>query len=80
MPDITQTKMRYVKRFGSIAVQKGYITVEQLIEAITIQVKDEAETGSHRLLGSILFERDALTGDQLQEVINSVLDQSPMAA
>lgn len=80
MSKMSEKKMHYIKRFGATAIEKGYITIEQLIEALAIQVKDEAEHGSHRLLGSILFEQDIMTGDQLQDVIDSVLGPNAIAA
>ncbi len=80
MLKMSEKKLRYIKRFGAVAIEKGYITIEQLIEALAIQVKDEVENESHRLLGSILFEQDIITGDQLQEVIDSVLSHNAIAA
>jgi hypothetical protein len=77
---MSEKKMHYIKRFGTTAIEKGYISIEQLIEALAIQVKDEVESGSHRLLGSILFEQDIITGDQLQDVIDSVLNPGAVAA
>ena len=80
MSKMSEKKMHYVKRFGAIAVDKGYISIEELIEALAIQVKDETEHGSHRLLGSILFEQDIITADELQDVIDSVLNRNAVAA
>jgi len=80
MSEMSEKKLDYVKRFGAIAVEKGYISIEELIEALAIQVKDEIELGSHRLLGSILFEKDLISGDELQDVIDSVLSQDSVAA
>ena len=80
MSKMSERKLRYIQRFGAIAIEKGYITIEQLIEALAIQVKDEVEHGSHRLLGSILFEQDIITGDQLQDVIDRVLSHNVIAA
>ena len=69
----TEKIRHYEKRFGTVAVEKGYITVEELIEALSIQVKEESEKGSHRLIGGILFDQDILTGKQVQEVVDVVL-------
>jgi hypothetical protein len=43
MSEMSAKKLDYVKRFGAIAVEKGYISIEELIEALAIQVKDEIE-------------------------------------
>jgi len=75
MIDMVERKRHYIKRFGNIAIEKGYIILDEFIDAMTIQVKEEIEHGSHRLIGSILLENDMLTGDQLQEIVDAVLSQ-----
>jgi len=56
------------KRFGSIAVEKEFITVEQLVEALTIQAKENVESGEHRRLGRILLDQGLITASQIDEV------------
>ncbi len=73
MSKLVKKNRQYIKRFGAIAIERGYITLEQLIEALSIQVIGEIDNGSHRLVGSILFEQDILTGSQLQEIVDAVL-------
>jgi len=77
---MSEKKLHYIKRFGAIAVERDYISVEQLIEALIVQVRDEMMHGTHRLLGSILFERDAITAEQLQDVLEGALSHDPIAA
>ena len=60
------------KRFGMVAMGKGYITLEQLIEAMRIQVKEDAETGKHRLIGQILIEMNAISPSQVMKVLDSL--------
>lgn len=57
------------RRFGIAAVQKGFITADQLIEALSIQVMEELEESEHRLIGQILFEKDYMTAVQIKEVL-----------
>lgn len=73
MSEFSESKDRYAKRFGTVAMEKGFITLEQLIEGLTAQIREEASTGCRRLIGTILFEQDALTGPQLQLVVDEVL-------
>ncbi len=61
------------KRFGSIAIRKGYITMEQLIEALTQQVKENISKNQHRLIGSILRERGFLTLEQIDEILTDMI-------
>jgi hypothetical protein len=57
------------KRFGSIAVEKGFITVDQLIEGLEIQIKEELEKGDHRPIGAILYFEGRLSIPQIDEVL-----------
>ena len=61
------------KRFGSIAIRKGYITTEQLIEALTQQVRENIYENQHRLIGSILRERGHLTLEQIDEILAAMI-------
>ena len=63
----------YEKRFGIIAVEKGFITPEDLIEAMRIQVREDIQLGTHRLIGEILLEMDKMTATKIEEVVKSLL-------
>ena len=60
-------------RFGSTAVKLGYITSEQLIEALTIQVQENVNDGRHRLIGSILREQGYMNIEQIDAVLKAML-------
>jgi len=60
------------KRFGAIAVEKGFITGAQLIEAITIQIRDDTAGKRHRLTGTILFELGYMDTRQIDDVLRSM--------
>lgn len=60
------------RRFGLTAVQEGYITLDQLLEAIKIQITEEIEKGEHRLIGRILYEMGVITPPQIDEVLKSM--------
>ena len=68
MHEIEQLK----KRFGFMAVKKGFITVEQLIEAMKIQVREEIQDGKHRIIGTILVEMGIMNTSQVNEVLESI--------
>jgi hypothetical protein len=63
---------QFQKRFGFIAVEKGFITADQLVEAIKVQVLEEIEKEKHRLIGAILFEHGFITLPQIDEVLQSM--------
>lgn len=56
-------------RFGVVAVEKGFITPDQLFEALKVQVREDLEKETHRLLGKILLEQGAMTPEQKDEVL-----------
>jgi hypothetical protein len=60
------------KRFGVTAVEKGLITLDQLFDAMKIQLTEEIEKGEHRLIGTILFDMGVLSPPQIDEVLDSM--------
>ena len=60
------------KRFGFMAVTKGFITIDQLIEAMKIQVREEIKNGEHRLIGAILIEMGFMDTSQVNELLESI--------
>lgn len=65
--------MEYCRRFGQIAVERGFITPEQLKHALAEQVDDDLAKKRHRLLGEILFENNWMTADQIESVLDEAL-------
>jgi hypothetical protein len=66
------------KRFGVLAVEKGLITADQVIEALRIQVFEDIEKGKHRLIGRILLEQGLTTLAQIEEVLKSMGKNLPI--
>jgi hypothetical protein len=66
------------KRFGVLAVKKGLITADHLIEALRIQVMEDIEKGKHRLIGRILLEQGLITFWQIDDVLKSMGKNLPL--
>ena len=66
------------KRFGILAVEKGFITADQVIEALRIQVMEDIEKGKHRLIGRILLEQGLITLSQIEALLNSLGKNLPL--
>jgi hypothetical protein len=66
---------RLEKRFGIVAVEKGYITKVQLDNAIITQMTDEVLEREHRPIGTILLDQGHITVEQIDEVLG-VIKQS----
>jgi len=57
------------KRFGVIAVEKGFITNEQLFEALKVQVEEDLSGEPHTLIGIILIRLGYLSREQADEIL-----------
>lgn len=64
----------YEKRFGDIAIEKGFITPNELTKALTIQCQDEIKSGNHRLLREILLDRNTMHVNQIEEVVKAIFN------
>ncbi|MDH3357896.1 MAG: hypothetical protein OET81_02975 [Desulfobacteraceae bacterium] len=60
------------KRFGAVAIDKGFITLENLIEAMKIQILENLQGIDHRLIGQILWEEGYIKTEQIDEVLKSM--------
>jgi hypothetical protein len=60
------------KRFGFVAIEKGYITTEQLIEAKKLQVREEIATRRRRFIGEILLELRYMDSSECDEVLREI--------
>ena len=57
------------KRFGTVAIKKGFVEPEHIFEAMEIQILENLEGTEHRLIGQILWEKGYITTKQLDEVV-----------
>jgi hypothetical protein len=73
MPVQNSNIQDYEKRFGVVAIEKGFITLEQLVTALRIQVLENVEEGTHRLIGEILFDQGLMSTEQIDQVLKVVL-------
>jgi hypothetical protein len=64
------------EKFGERAVRMGFVTEEQVDDALEQQRWLREHGEGRRLTGIILLEMDALTNEQLIEVLQSYEDES----
>jgi len=62
-------KDRY-KFFGEIALEKKFVTPDQLYQALTQQARAKVEGKGEKLLGQILLELGYITEDQVRQVLD----------
>ena len=63
---------KFCTRFGMIAVSKGFVTADQLKEALTEQADDNISGRPNRLIGRIFFEKGWMTDEQIDLVLNEL--------
>ncbi len=63
---------RYCPRFGHIAVEKGFVSLEQVKEALSEQLDDNVANRPHRLLGQILLGHGWMDPEQVETVLNEL--------
>ncbi len=73
MLDETKKVAHYEKRFGLIAIEKRFITQEELIHALTTQVREDIEYGTHRLVGELFFDLKIMEKNQIEEVVKEII-------
>ena len=59
-------------RFGMVAVQKGIVTPEQVVRALQSQVEENLTTGGHRRIGEILCDRNELSRQELEDILEAL--------
>ncbi len=65
-------KDHYEKRFGLVAIEKGFISGEDLASSLAHQVDDKVNNRPNRLLGKILFGLGVMTAGQIEEVLHEM--------
>ncbi|MBN1906684.1 MAG: hypothetical protein JW927_16495 [Deltaproteobacteria bacterium] len=65
----------YEKQFGIIAIEKGFITADNLIETLKIQVEEEIQYKTHRLIGEILLDKGYINPAQIQEILDGIFSR-----
>tara|TARA_B100001765_G_scaffold150281_1_gene96410 strand:- start:193 stop:450 length:258 start_codon:yes stop_codon:yes gene_type:complete len=58
--------------FGEVALEKGYVSVADLYEALTIQARLDAAQEPYRFLGEILSELGYMSEKQVLKVLNEL--------
>ena len=56
--------------FGSIAVGKRFLTLDQLIETMKIQIREDLINTNHKLIGELVIELGFMRATQVNEVLD----------
>ncbi|MDT8419448.1 MAG: hypothetical protein RQ754_03370 [Desulfuromonadales bacterium] len=64
--------LKYPSRFGMAAVKLGFVSQDQLREAMLEQLDINLDTGVHRLIGEILHEKGWMTLEQVKSTLENM--------
>lgn len=56
-------------RFATLAMEKGFINLEQFTEAMKVQVMEDIAGVKHRRIGEILLEMEYISISEISEVL-----------
>jgi len=59
-------------RFGSIAVFRKYVTLDQVQRALAEQIEYNVTQRPHRRLGEILLEKNWITEEQMKSILDEM--------
>jgi hypothetical protein len=59
-------------RFGSIAVYRKYVTLDQVQRALAEQIEYNVMQRPHRRLGEILLEKNWITEEQMKSILDEM--------
>lgn len=74
-----RSEKKNIPRSGQVAVKLGFITPDQLKEALNEQVDDNLAGRDHRFLGEILCDRNWITLDQLDTLLHELFEEEMRA-
>ncbi|RJQ46089.1 MAG: hypothetical protein C4538_07285 [Nitrospiraceae bacterium] len=76
------SEIQYAFLFGEIAIMKGFISAEQLEQALEEQISYDLSHEHHKLIGEILLEKGWMTKDQIAIVLEKLIknQQQPLNA
>jgi hypothetical protein len=61
----------YSARFGMKALDMGFVTIDQVLEALSAQAMENYTNKRHKLLGTIFVEKGWMTTEQVGKVLES---------
>ena len=56
-------------RFATLAMEKGFIDLDQFTEAMRVQVMEDIAGVKHRRIGEILLEMEYISISEISEVL-----------
>jgi len=66
---------KYGHLFGRIAIEKGFVTYDQVMQALDVQMSNDNSSVQrpHKLIGEILFEKGLMDLKQIESVLAEIM-------
>ena len=59
-------------RFATLAMEKGFINLDQFTEAMRIQIMEDISRVKHRRIGEILLEMEHISASEISEILTEM--------
>lgn len=63
---------KHEKRFGTTAVEMGFIIPDQLVEAMRLQIEYDITETKHKLIGEYLVELGYMEQSEVEKVLKKM--------
>ena len=59
-------------RFATLAMEKGFIDLDQFTEAMRVQIMEDISRVKHRRIGEILLEMEHISASEISEILTEM--------
>ena len=59
-------------RFATLAMEKGFIDLDQFTEAMRVQIMEDIAGVKHRRIGEILLEMEYISTSEISEILTEM--------
>lgn len=64
----------FTHRFGTLAVELGFVTIQQVLEVICEQVMDNHYRKQQKKIGRLMIEKGLMSSKQVDEVLEKLAE------
>lgn len=64
----------FTPRFGTIAVEMGFVTIEQVLGVIFEQVMDNHYRKRHKKIGKLMIDKGLMSRKQVEAVLKKIAE------
>lgn len=64
----------FIHRFGTLAVEMGFVTIEQVLGVIFEQVMDNHYRKKHKKIGRLMIDKGLMSREQVEAVLKKLAE------